>query len=96
MRPAVRPASSTLVAARRTANGVTIPSRITGGANSASDAANEPTTAPTEIVSMPRTERSRKGRATKGIAAISAAAARTMAASQLGDGWRSARRPPSQ
>ena len=57
---------------------------------------NEPTTAPTEIVSMPRTERSRNGRATKGIAAISAAAIRTIVASQTGDGWRSASRPPSQ
>ncbi len=86
MRPAVRPASSTPVAARRTAKGVTMPSRITGGAKSASEAANEPTTAPTEIVSMPRTDRSRNGRATNGTAAINAAAIRTIAASQLVEG----------
>ena len=96
MRPATRPASSTPVAARRMANGVTMPSRTTGGAKSASDAAKEPTTAPVEIVSMPLIERSRNGRATKGIAATHAAAASTMVARSCGEGRRSARRPPSQ
>ena len=95
-RPATRPASCTPVAARRMANGVTIPSRTTGGAKRASDAANEPTTAPVESVSIPLMERSRNGRATKGIAATQAAAASTMVARSEGDGWRSARRPPSQ
>ena len=89
-RPATRPASATPVAARRMANGVTIPSSTTGGANSASDAANEPTTAPVEMVSMPLIERSRNGRATKGIAATHAAAASTMTASSCGEGRRSA------
>ena len=70
-RPATRPASSTPVVASRMANGVTMPSSTTGGANSTSDAANEPTTAPVESASMPRTERSRNGRATKGMAATS-------------------------
>ncbi len=96
MRPATRPASSTPVAARRMANGVTMPSSTTGGANSASDAANEPTTAPVESVSMPLMERSRKGCATKGITATQAAAASTRAASSCGDGCLSAMRPPSQ
>ena len=41
-RPATRPASCTPVAARRMANGVTMPSSTTGGANSARDAAKEP------------------------------------------------------
>ena len=53
MRPATRPASATPVAASLTANGVTMPSSTTGGANSASAAANEPSTAPVETVSMP-------------------------------------------
>ena len=96
IRPATRPASSTPVAARRMANGVTIPSSTTGGANSARDAANEPTTAPVDSVSMPLMERSRNGRATKGIAATHAAAASTIVARSCGDGRRSARRPPSQ
>ena len=96
MRPATRPASSTPVAARRMANGVTMPSSTTGGANRASDAANEPTTAPVESVSMPLIERSRNGCATKGIMATQAAAARTMTASSCGDGCLSAMRPPSQ
>ena len=96
MRPATRPASVTPVAARRTANGVTMPRRTTGGANSASAAANEPRTAPVETVSMPCTERSRRGRATNGTAAMSAAATMTMVASSGAEGRRSASRPPSQ
>ena len=96
IRPATRPASSTPVAARRMANGVTIPSSTTGGANSASDATNEPTTAPVDSVSIPLIERSRNGRATKGIAATQTAAASTIVARSCGDGRRSARRPPSQ
>ena len=95
-RPATRPASCTPVAARRMANGVTIPSSTTGGANRARDAAKDPTTAPVESVSMPLMERSRNGRATKGMRATHAAAASTMPASREGDGRRSARRPPTQ
>ena len=95
-RPATRPASCTPVAARRMANGVTIPSSTTGGANSARDAAKDPTTAPVESVSMPWMERSRNGRATNGIRATHAAAASTIAARRVGEGWRSATRPPSQ
>ena len=83
IRPATRPASSTPVAASRMANGVTMPSSTTGGANSASDAANEPTTAPVDSVSMPLMERSRNGRATKGIAATQTAAARTIVGQEL-------------
>ena len=84
MRPATRPASAIPVAASRMAKGVTIPSSTTGGANSASDAAKEPTTAPVEIVSMPLMEMSRNGRATKGIAATHAAAQSTIVASSCG------------
>ena len=95
-RPETRPASATSVVARRMANGVTMPSSTTGGANSMSDAAKEPTTEPVESVWMPRTERSRKGRARKGTRATQTAAPRTRVASSRGDGRRSARRPPSQ
>jgi hypothetical protein len=78
------------------ANGVTIPSSTTGGANSASEAANDPTTAPVDRVSIPCTERSRNGRATKGMAATQAAADSTITASSCGEGCLSAIRPPSQ
>ena len=73
-----------------------MPSSTTGGAKSASAAANEPSTAPVDTVSMPRTESSRSGRATKGTAAINAAATMTMVASSVADGCRSASRPPYQ
>ena len=96
MRPATRPASSTPVAASLTANGVTMPSSTTGGANSASAAANEPSTAPVDSVSMPRTESSSSGRATNGTAAMSAAATMTIVASSVADGRRSASLPPNQ
>ena len=95
-RPATRPASATPVAASRMANGVTMPSSTTGGANSASEAAKDPTTDPVDSVSMPLMERSRNGRATKGIAATQAAAASTTTASSCGEGCLSATRPPSQ
>ena len=96
MRPATRPASATPLVARRMAKGVTMPSRITGGANSTTEAAKEPTTAPVEMLVMALTERSRKGRARNGTAATSAPATSTMPASRRGEGRRSARRPPSQ
>jgi hypothetical protein len=73
-----------------------MPSSTTGGANSASAAANEPSTAPVETVSIARTESSRNGRATKGTAAMSAAAAMTIFARSVVDGRRSASLPPNQ
>jgi hypothetical protein len=78
------------------ANGETQPSSVTGTAKSASAAKNEPTTAPAETASRPRTARSRIGRETKGRTATNAAAARMIQPSTLGSGWRSAHFPPSQ
>ena len=95
-RPATTPAVSTSVTARRMAKGVTMPSRTTGGAKSASEATKEPTTAPADRLSRPPIERSRNGRATNGTAAIRAAAASTMKPSRRALGRASARRPPSQ
>ena len=60
-RPATAPEVSTLVTARRIANGDTIPRSTTGGAQSSSTARKLPTTAPAEASSSPSTVRSRNG-----------------------------------
>jgi hypothetical protein len=78
------------------AKGATAPRSVTGTAKRASAAKNEPTTAPTETASRPRRARSRIGRATNGVTAITSAAATTMAPSRRGSGLRSATLPPSQ
>ena len=96
IRPATAPAVRTSSTASRIANGVTIPSRITGGAKSTSAPRKEPITAPAESRSSPRTETSRNGWARKGTAAIASAAAVTTAPSTVRLGLRSASRPPSQ
>ena len=94
--PAVAPERSTSVSANRIANGETAPSSVTGTAKSASAATNDPMTTPTEIESNPRRAASRIGRAANGVAAMNAAATRTIAPSSAGLGARSASFPPSQ
>jgi hypothetical protein len=95
-RPATAPAWETSSRARRTANGETAPSSVTGTANRRSAAKKEPTTAPTLIVSRPCTVRSRTGRARKGSTAITSAATSTIDPSRRGSGRRSATLPPIQ
>ena len=84
------------MSANRIANGETAPSSVTGTAKSASAATNDPMTTPTEIESNPRRAASRIGRAANGVAAMNAAATRTIAPSSAGLGARSASFPPSQ
>ena len=95
-RPATFPASATLSSARRSANGDTAPSAVTGRAKRATAAKNDPTTDPTESASRPCTATSRSGRAAKGVTARDTAARRRMRASTRGSGLRSASFPPSQ
>ena len=82
--------------ASRIANGATIPSTITGGANSSSVAKNDPITAPADSSSSPLAATSRIGRETNGMSATSSDARSTSRPSKRGDGSRSAMRPPSQ
>src|SRR6266511_1133786 len=56
------PERRTSVRASRIANGDTAPSRVTGTANSAKAATNDPTTTPAESVSTPRSAASRTSR----------------------------------
>ena len=95
-RPDTAPAFSTDGSARRIANGLTVPSSVTGTAKSASAAKNEPTAAPRDAVSSSRTVASSTGRATNGITAIATAATRTMRPSSARSGRRSASLPPNQ
>ena len=95
-RPLVRPARSTAVIDRRSANGDAMPRSDTGTENRSSVEKNEPTTSPTLTAANPRSARSRKGWAMNGSAAVQSAAATSTAPSTRGVGWRSARRPPSQ
>jgi hypothetical protein len=59
-------------------------------------AKKEPTTAPTETASNPRTATSRIGLETKGRMAMKRAAARTIEPRRRGSGRRSASLPPNQ
>ncbi len=77
------------------ANGATIPSRTTAGANSSKTAKKEPITAPAEASSRLLTLASRNGRAMKGVIATQSAAASTIKPSRRGSGRRSATLPPS-
>ena len=78
------------------ANGETMPSRTTAGANRSRTAKKEPITAPADASSRLPTAASRNGRATNGVIATQIAAAMTIRPSRRGSGRRSARRPPSQ
>ena len=83
-RPDTAPAFSTDGSARRIANGLTVPSSVTGTAKSASAAKNEPTAAPRDAVSSSRTVASSTGRkssnrASEGHAASGRATCRSRA-----------------
>jgi hypothetical protein len=95
-RPDTAPAFSTDGSASRIANGLTVPSNVTGTAKSASAAKNEPTAAPSDAVSSCCTVASSTGRAMNGINAIAAAATRTMRPRSARCGRRSASLPPNQ
>jgi hypothetical protein len=78
------------------AKGDTAPRRVTGRAKSASAAKKDPTTAPIETASRPRSARSRIGRDTNGVTAIASAAPTMIRPRRRGCGRRSASFPPSQ
>ena len=95
-RPLVRPARSMSVSARRKAKGEAMPSNVTGTENSSRVERNDPTTVPTLTAAKPCNARLRKGRATKGNAAVQSDAMTRIRPRTRCVGCRSATRPPSQ
>ena len=95
-RPDTAPAFSTDGSASRIANGLTVPSSVTGTANSASAAKNEPTAAPTDAVSSSLTVASRNGPRDERDHGDRQRRDEDDAPEQPARGRRSASRPPNQ